>query len=184
MSVVGKNVRLREKAENLGRRNIFFKNPAGYVIFPTTRTLQLNLEHPYERETKMTKRPLSVTIICWFLIIGGGISFITTTVGLMSSTVRDIMAKSPVPINVQYAMIYVALTVSLVCGIAMLKRQNWARFLYIVWSIIGFVFSITTSPMKTAIIPGFVVFLIIAFFLLRPITNEYFRATPAAEHGA
>lgn len=91
------------------------------------------------------------------------------------------MAKGPLPIPVQYAMSYVSLFVMIVSGIAMLKRQNWARFLYVIWSFIGFIIGIATSPLKAAMIPGFVVFLIVAFFLFRPKANAFFA--PSEETG-
>jgi hypothetical protein len=81
------------------------------------------------------------------------------------------------PISIQYLMMYIGLLIMIVCGIAMLKRQNWARLLYVIWSIIGFVIGITTSPMKAAMIPGIVIFLIAAFFLFRSKANAFFAGT-------
>jgi len=77
-------------------------------------------------------------------------------------------------------MMYAGLLITLVCGIAMLKGQNWARLLYVGWSIIGFIIGMATSPMKALMIPGVIVFLVVAFFLFRPKANEYFKATEAA----
>jgi len=72
---------------------------------------------------------------------------------------------------------YVGLIVTVMCGIAMLKGQNWSRYLYVIWSIIGTVIGITTSPMKAVMIPGIVVFLVIAFFLFRPKANAFFLSS-------
>ena len=125
----------------------------------------------------MKKRPTSITVIAWILIVMAGISLITSAFYLNNPTARELMSRNPIPIPVQYLMTYVGLLVTLICGIAMLKGRNWARLLYVIWSIIGFVIGIATSPMKAAMIPGFVVFLIIAFFLFRPKANEYFAGT-------
>lgn len=89
-------------------------------------------------------------------------------------TARDMMSKSPMPISVQYAMSYLGLLVMIVSGAAMLKGRNWARYLYVIWSLAGFVIGIATSPMKAAMIPSFVVFLIVAFFLFRPKATAFF----------
>jgi hypothetical protein len=62
----------------------------------------------------------------------------------------------------------------------MLQGQNWARLLYVVWSAVGFVIGIVTSPIKAAMIPGLVVFVVMAFFLFRPKANEYFSSKGAA----
>jgi len=122
----------------------------------------------------MKHRPTSITVISWILIIMGGISLITSTISLNNPMAKELMSRSIMPISIQYLMIYVGLLIMIVCGIAMLKGQNWARLLYVIWSIIGFVIGIATSPMKAAMIPGIVIFLIAVFFLFRPKANVYF----------
>jgi len=122
----------------------------------------------------MGKRPTSVTVVAWILIVSGGISLITTTAMINNPTALDLMSKSPLPIPVQYAISYIGMFVMVVSGIVMLKGHNWGRFLYVVWTVIGFLIGIVTSPMRAAMIPGLVIFLIFAFFLFRPNANEYF----------
>ena len=123
----------------------------------------------------MGKRPTSITVIAWILIITGGISLITSTVSLKNNLmVKEIMIRTPMPIPVQYAMMYIGLLVSIVSGIGMLKKQNWARFLYIIWGIIGFLVGLFTYPMKIALIPCLLFFVIIVFFSFSPGANEYF----------
>src|SRR4051794_39364912 len=119
-------------------------------------------------------RPTSVTVISWILIVTGTISLITTTVMINNPMARELMAKSPIPIPLQFAMSYVGLLMTLVSGAAMLKGCNWARLLYVIWSICGFLISRLTSPMKFALIPGLFVFALIAFFLFRPKANQFF----------
>jgi hypothetical protein len=128
----------------------------------------------------MNQRPKSITVICWILIIMGAISIVSSTLSLNNPIAKELMAKSPIPVNIQYAVMYIGLLIMLVSSVAMLKRQNWARLLYVGWSIIGFIIGIATSPMKAAMIPGLIVFLIIVFFLFRPKANEYFKATEVA----
>ena len=122
----------------------------------------------------MGKRPTSITVIAWILIVTGGVSLITSSISLNSPMIKEIMSRSPIPIPVQYAMMYIGLLVSIVSGIGMLKKQNWARFLYVIWGAIGFLIGLFTSPMKMALIPGLLFFAIIVFFLFRPGANEYF----------
>src|SRR5690348_12205848 len=84
----------------------------------------------------MRTRPTSITVIAWILILMGGISLVTTT--LMIDTVmndpaaRELLSKSAIPLPVQYAMTYVALLIMLVSGVAILKGQNWGRWLYVI----------------------------------------------------
>jgi hypothetical protein len=128
----------------------------------------------------MNQRPKSITVVCWILIIMGAISLVTSTISLNNPMAKELMAKSPIPANIQYVMMYAGLLVMLLSGVAMLKRQNWARLLYVGWGIIGFIIGIATSPMKAAMIPGLIIFLVIVFFLFRPKANEYFKATEVA----
>ena len=120
------------------------------------------------------KRPSSISVIVWILIVTSGISVITSTVNLNNRMVEELMGKSLLPIPLQYSMLYVGLLITIVAGIAMLKGQNWARFLYVAWTALGFVIGVVTSSMKTAMIPGLVVFSVITFFLFRPKANQYF----------
>ena len=74
-------------------------------------------------------------------------------------------------------MLYTGLLVTIISGVAMLKGLNWGRLLYVIWSAVGFVISTITSPIKIAIIPGFLLYLVIVFFLFRPKANQFFAAT-------
>jgi hypothetical protein len=120
--------------------------------------------------TEMSPRPTSITVIAWLLVALAAISLTTL---LFGPDVRSVMEKSPVS-PAQYALTYLGLLVTLVCGIAMLKGRNWGRWLYVVWGAVGLLVGIVISPMKQAMIPGAVIFLIITFFLFRPKANRYF----------
>jgi hypothetical protein len=128
----------------------------------------------------MNERPKSITVVCWILIAMGGISLVTSIFSFNNPVAQELMSKSPIPISIQYVMMFVGLLITIICGIAMLKGMNWARLLYIGWSIIGFIIGIATSPMKAMMIPGLIIFFIFAFFLFRPKANEYFRSTEGA----
>lgn len=125
----------------------------------------------------MKTRPTSITIISWILIVVGATSLITTTAALNNPMAKELMARSPIPLPVQYATLYVGLLVMIISGVAMLKALNWGRLLYVIWSAAGFVISFATSPMKIAIIPGFLLYLVVVFFLFRPKANQFFAGT-------
>jgi cytochrome b561 len=95
---------------------------------------------------------------------------------------KKLMAMSPLPVSLQYVMLYAGLWIVIVSGIFMLQGKNWARFLYVIWCSIGAVVEIITSPMKAAMVPGLVVFAIIVFFLFRPKANAYFAPREAADN--
>jgi hypothetical protein len=88
--------------------------------------------------------------------------------------VVELMNKSPFSISVQYALMWSGALVTSGSGLMMLYRQNWARLLYVGWNILGIIIGLTTSPIKIMLLPGVVVFAIIAFILFRPAVNAYF----------
>lgn len=129
----------------------------------------------------MKVRPTSVTVIAWIFIVSGVVSIITL---LLSKALTDpkalaLMSKSLLPISVQFAMMFIGLTVTIVSGIGLLKGLNWARLLYVIWSVIGFVIGLITSPAKVAMIPSIVFFLIVTAFLFSPKVTEYFLPQPS-----
>jgi hypothetical protein len=95
----------------------------------------------------------------------------------------ELMSKSPVPVTVQYAIIYISTIISIFCGILFLRRVNWSRYLYITWAVIGYVFSLITSPMKLILIPSLIVSGVIFYLLLRKPANEYFKYSEANADG-
>jgi hypothetical protein len=127
----------------------------------------------------VSTRPTSITVVAWILIVLGAISLITTLM-LNNPQVAEVMSKSPIPISAQYAMTYASLLVMLISGIAMLRQQNWGRWLYVIGTALGFLAGVLTSPMKEAMIPGLVVFAVVTFFLFRPKANAYFSGTEPA----
>jgi len=130
----------------------------------------------------MKNRPKSISIIAWSLIVIGGISLISTSAMINNPIARDLMENSPISVPIQYIISYIGILITIISSIAMLKGKNWSRYLYIIWSLIGFAFGVMTSPIKTAMIPGFVVFLVAAFFLLRPEANEFFKQSMEASN--
>ena len=128
----------------------------------------------------MRERPRSITIIGWLLIVSGGISAINTTSNLHNPRIKEVMSQFLMPIPISYAFSYVGLLIGLVCGIGMLKSRNWARFLYVGWSVISLVvlyINWGTNPGKIIVLfPALIFFLVIAF-LFSPKANEYFTGT-------
>ena len=119
-------------------------------------------------------RPTSITVIGWLLIVRGAVTLLMSVATWDSPEVQHLMNENPLPLPVQYAMLLVGVAVALVSGAALLRGQNWARFLYVGWGSIAVVTGLLTSARATALLPGVVVFVIIAIFLFRPKANEYF----------
>jgi hypothetical protein len=122
------------------------------------------------------KRPIAITIICWILIVTGALGVAGSVMVITSHDERllQAMAQSPIPIPVQYCMLIGGTVATVVSGIGMLWGKNWARLLYVIWSGIGLVIGLITSPAKMNMIPGGAMYLIVAFLLFQPNCSEYF----------
>jgi hypothetical protein len=124
----------------------------------------------------MNKRPTSVSVIAWILIVMGCISIIMTISMTNNPTAVELMKKNPLPIPLQYAINFLGLGIMIASGAAMLKGLNWGRLLYITWTLIAIIIGLFTSPMKAMLLPSLVFLVIVIFFLFRPKANEFFKA--------
>lgn len=126
------------------------------------------------------KRPTSVTVIGWLLIVTSILSVAATYFSLNDPVAQEMMAKNLLPLSAQYAMLFGGLVITVIAAAAMLKGFAWGRKLYVVWSIIGLVVALFTSPIKIAIVPGVVALAVIVFFLYRPKAVAWFNPSRAA----
>ncbi len=124
----------------------------------------------------MKGRPISITIISWFLIITSLMSVVSTILTYNNPQVHKIMELSSIPIIAQYIFMILGIAITLFCGFLLLKAKNVGRVLYVGWGIASLVIGLIISPAKAMLIPGVVFFVIITIFLYRPNANEYFSS--------
>jgi multisubunit Na+/H+ antiporter MnhG subunit len=129
----------------------------------------------------MNSRPKSVTVICWFLIVTGCLSLVTSAMTYDNPDIVKVMELSTIPVSIQYMLMIVGVAITTVSGIGMLYGKNFARILYVGWSLLAIVFSLLTSPVKAMMTPAIFVFLIITFFLFRKNSNIYFSDNDEVE---
>jgi len=130
----------------------------------------------------MGKRPTSVTVIGWILIALGSLAVIglystwqiLTHLSAQPPAIQEMMAKNPMPLWLQMIFMVVGVAVNVVAGIFLLRGANWSRWMYVVWTGLGMVIGLVTSPVKLMIVPGLLIYGVIAFFLFRPAANAYF----------
>ena len=126
------------------------------------------------------KRPVSITVISWILIFIGSVSVVTSLYSLTLPMAQELMRRSIIPLPAQIVLLFLGLAMTVTSGIFMLKGMNWARLLYAIWSGVGFIISLCTSPIKMALVPGFCFYVIICIFLFLPSANRYFRGASAS----
>ena len=113
----------------------------------------------------MNKCPLAVTILSWLLIVVG-------LVGLVYHA-KEIDFRQPLQNDTLWVELVRVLAI--VSGIFMLRGQNWARWLALVW--IGFHVAIGFLHSWQQVVMHALVLLVFAFFLFRPAANGYFGAS-------
>lgn len=132
-------------------------------------------------DNRMKTRPISITIIGWYLLVAGTLGLFNTlwsTVRLLrgNSALEAALREASVPISVQLTVSFVASLVALVCGYFTLQGRGWARSLYLVVTLGIIVFHAATSPFGMMTLPGLVILAVVAYFLFRPAAGEFFRS--------
>ena len=111
----------------------------------------------------MSKRPLSVTIISCLFIAAGviGLAYHFTELKTQGSF--------------QYELVWVFLLrlMAIVCGVYMLRGNNWARWLTMVWMAYHVILSGFHSQQELVI--HSLLFAVFAYFLFRAGATLYFR---------
>jgi hypothetical protein len=111
----------------------------------------------------MKQRPMTVTILSWLYIAMGAVGFLyhLRELGQNSLFHSDALLIEAIRI------------LAIVAGFFMLRGQNWARWLAIAWIALHVVVSIFNSWQQVLMHAIFLA--IIAFLLIRPAANEFFR---------
>lgn len=116
------------------------------------------------------KRPIAVIII--------GLVFIATGALGLAYHLSELKA---LPLPKDAALVLVLRILAIVGGVFMLRGQNWARWLTVLWLAAHVVLSIWHSMPQTVV--HAVMLAIVVFFLFRAEANAYFRSSrtePAA----
>lgn len=126
----------------------------------------------------MPARPMSVIVVAWILIVFALFGLLSMLMLLALSGTPLMQASlarvhTPLPVQISFGTFGSLLQLS--CGIALLFRQNWARYLYTAWAVIGLAYSVITSPYTLwLMVPSIVFTIVIVYFLFTPVANRYF----------
>jgi uncharacterized membrane protein HdeD (DUF308 family) len=107
----------------------------------------------------MHKRPLSITIIGWTFI----------AVGIVGLIYHSTHPKEDYIVWILFLRL-----LALVCGVCMLFRQNWARWLTAAWLVYHVYLSVHHKTSELII--HALLFVVIVFFLFRRAATAYFRS--------
>ena len=109
----------------------------------------------------MNKRPVSVTIVgCIFLAIG-----------ILASASHAAELKGSGQYDVLWALLINL--VAIVCGVCLLRRSDWARWLAVAWLVFHVLLSLHS---RQALVIHSALLVVIAYLLFRRAAGTYFRA--------
>ncbi|WP_070311326.1 hypothetical protein [Janthinobacterium sp. HH107] len=128
----------------------------------------------------MVKRPVSVAISCWFLVLGSLSALVSAYLGRNDPAMQAWMTDGVIPAEVQYAILIFSQGLTLVAALAMLQRQRGARTVYLAWGVIDIAICLATLPLKMNVLPGALTFAVICAFLYSPKSNAWFSPRKAA----
>ena len=110
------------------------------------------------------KRPISITMLSWLYIV----------VGVLSTAAHYAEFWTQRPTVSEFAWINLLGAEAVVAGVFMLRRQNWARWLALLWMATHVVISV--FHLMHGLVIHSVLLLLFAYFLFRREAWEYFSA--------
>ena len=122
------------------------------------------------------KRPLSLTIIAWLLIVFSIIGIASIFMIGSNPAAMKMMEQMPVSLEFQKAWAVVGTIINLAVAYGIFKGLPWSRVLYLVWGIIGLVVGFYISPMKASVVIGLILLVVICGFLWTNTANDWFQA--------
>jgi hypothetical protein len=126
--------------------------------------------------TGQTKRPVSVTVIAWFLIAICVLNLLSMAIGYWTPLAHQFFARSDLSDTAHLASGVGGMLATIVFAAYMLRGANWARWLYLAWVSFGVVGSAFLASSLLFVLPGAIKTLVIGYFLTRRDANLFFRA--------
>jgi hypothetical protein len=124
----------------------------------------------------MEKRPLSLTIIAWVLIVFSLLGLYGVFMMGSNPMMTKALGETHVPLMFLQVWGVVGVIVNLIVAYGIFKGLPWSRVLYVVFGAIGLVVGGYTSPMKASIVLSLVFLVVIAAFLWTNAANDWFSA--------
>ena len=124
----------------------------------------------------MEKRPTSLTVIAWLLIIFGLFGLYSAATMGSNPLVAKMLANSPVPLIVNQLWSVLGCVIGFVSAYGILKGMPWSRVLYLAWGIIGLAVGLYISPIKYVLVFSLIILVIVCAFLWSNAANDWFQA--------
>ena len=131
-----------------------------------------------EKNPRPTPRPLSLTIVGWWLIAGAVVSVYGLLIALVNPLVVALWAEMGVSPTAGLVVSLISAGVQAASGYAILHRKAWGRVLYLVFGVISVIASAIIFDIHGAFLYfGLISYGIFAYILLRDAANANFDGT-------
>lgn len=124
----------------------------------------------------MEKRPLSLTIIGWLLVVFTLLGIYSVVTMGSNPMAMKMLEQMHISLAYEQAWSVLGAAVNLACAYGILKGQPWSRVLFVVWGVIGLVVGLYISPIKYVLVFSLIFLVVIAAFLWTNAANDWFNA--------
>lgn len=124
----------------------------------------------------MEKRPLSLTIIAWLLIVLAVLGLVGVFTMRSNPEMVKMLEQMHTSIIFQQVWGVIGCIVTLIVAYGIFKAQPWSRVLYVAWGVLGLIVGFYTSPMKSFLVVSLIILVVVSVFLFSARANEYFSA--------
>ena len=124
-----------------------------------------------------TDRPLSMSIVGWWLLVGGAMSPLSL-LGLVNQNAQDMWSQMGMTPSLIVTHALISGLFQAILGYGILKGRPWARMGYIWFGAAMLVFSaVITTAYWTALVFGVVTYAVLCLVLSTPTARAYFAGT-------
>jgi hypothetical protein len=120
------------------------------------------------------RRPTSITIISWILIVLSVAGLVGTFITMKSSDYDTTLAMGHLPVAFLNVYQLVCGAVGFLSGLFMLKGAAWARWLYVGWGAFGVLVNVGNFGFSLFVLPGLVIYVLLTAILLRKNSSDFF----------
>jgi len=124
----------------------------------------------------MEKRPLSLTIIGWLLVVFTLLGIYSVVTMGSNPVAMKMLEQMHISLAYEQAWSVLGAVVNLACAYGILKGLPWSRVLFVVWGVIGLVVGFYISPIKYVLVFSLIFLVVIAAFLWTNAANDWFNA--------
>jgi hypothetical protein len=127
----------------------------------------------------MERRPIYVSFVGWFLVLLGALCFLSLAWDftlLKNTEFAEVFLGKRLPPHERWFLNELDFAIMIVTGKFMLDGENWARIVYVIWTVLWLGFCGYKDPDLMLFLPNLLFHGIAMLLLFLPRANRYFLA--------